>query len=574
MKFMKIGTRPDAFYTEDGTRTVISDVPGDLTITINSITYLIHKFPLLPKCGLLQRLCSSAEDSGNIALELHDIPGGEEAFELCAKFCYGITINVSAHNFVPAFCAAKFLRMTEAFERGNLVVKLEAFFASCILEGWKDSILVLQTTQKLAEWAENVGIIRRCIDSIVEKILTPPLKVKWSYTCSRPGYEKSVPKDWWTEDLSVLEIELFRCIITAVRSTNVLPPQLIGEALHVYATRWLPDVTKRLPLVAPGAGQFSLDRKRSILETIVSMIPSDGGSVLVGFLLRLISAANYLGASMVTKAQLIRRSGTQLPEARLNDLLLPSQGGSTCDESCCAFDVELIGIVLESFLRQWRRQAPGEGESHSLRSIRKVGKLIDTYLQVVARDPKMPVEEMVSLASAVPDIARPVHDELYQAINTYLKIHHDLSKSGKKQLCRILDCQKLSPQVCMHAVKNERLPLRTVVQLLYFEQERGTTSTAASQLASPTIQRTPTLKDYGLIRRLNLQDSDNEHPHKADNNRRRRGPVGEEESNSSRSRGVSRIIMESSRKKGREIVEEGTKLHNPPTQRTVVHKHI
>ncbi|XP_019177095.1 PREDICTED: BTB/POZ domain-containing protein At5g47800-like [Ipomoea nil] len=564
MKFMKIGTRPDAFFTEDGTRTVISDVPGDLTITINSITYLIHKFPLLPKCGLLQRLCSSAEDSGNIALELHDIPGGEEAFELCAKFCYGITINVSAHNFVPAFCAAKFLRMTEAFERGNLVVKLEAFFASCILEGWKDSILVLQTTQKLAEWAENVGIIRRCIDSIVEKILTPPLKVKWSYTCSRPGYEKSVPKDWWTEDLSVLEIELFRCIITSVRSTNALPPQLIGEALHVYATRWLPNVTKRLPL-ATGA-----DRKRSILETIVSMIPGDGGSVLVGFLLRLVSAANYLGASMVTKAQLIRRSGTQLPEARLNDLLLPSQdgGSSTCDESCCAFDVELIGVVLDSFLRQWRRHVPGEGENHSLRSIRKVGKLIDTYLQVVARDPKMPVEEMVSLASAVPDIARPVHDELYQAINTYLKIHPDLSKSGKKQLCRILDCQKLSPQVCMHAVKNERLPLRTVVQLLYFEQERGggTRTTTASELASPSIQRTPTLKDYGLIRRLKLQGSD-------DNWRIRRGPVRDDddkaESNSSRSR----IVMESG-KKGREIVEEGTNKIHPRTQRTVVHKHI
>lgn len=375
------------------------------------------QFPLLPKCGLLQRLCSTAEDSGNIALELHDIPGGEEAFELCAKFCYGITINVSAHNFVPAFCAAKFLRMTEAFEKGNLVVKLEAFFTSCILEGWKDSILVLQTTQKLAEWAENVGIIRRCIDSIVEKILTPPVKVRWSYTCSRPGYEKSVPKDWWTEDLSVIEIDLFRCIITAVRSTNVLQPQLIGEALHVYASRWLPDVTKRLPPASSGQG---LDRKRSILETIVSMIPSDGGSVLVGFLLRLVSAANYLGASMVTKAQLIRRSGIQLQEAKLNDLLLPSQAGSTCDENC-AFDVELVGIVLESFLRQWRRQVPGD-ENQSLRSIRKVGKLIDTYLQVVARDPKMLVEEMVSLAAAVPDIARPVHDELYQAVNTYLKV--------------------------------------------------------------------------------------------------------------------------------------------------------
>lgn len=116
--------------------------------------------------------------AGPAAIELHDIPGGEEAFELCAKFCYGITINLSAHNFVGAFCAAKFLRMTEAVEKGNFVLKLEAFFNSCILEGWKDSIVALQTTVKLAEWSENLGIIRKCIDSIVEKILTPPAKVR------------------------------------------------------------------------------------------------------------------------------------------------------------------------------------------------------------------------------------------------------------------------------------------------------------------------------------------------------------------------------------------------------------
>jgi hypothetical protein len=67
--------------------------------------------------------------------------------------------------------------MTEAVEKGNFVLKLEAFFNSCVLVGWKDSIITLQTTVKLTEWSENLGIIRRCIDSIVGKILTPPAKV-------------------------------------------------------------------------------------------------------------------------------------------------------------------------------------------------------------------------------------------------------------------------------------------------------------------------------------------------------------------------------------------------------------
>ncbi|KAK1355063.1 hypothetical protein POM88_048319 [Heracleum sosnowskyi] len=61
-----------------------------------------------------------------------------------------------------------------------------------------------QTTGRLSEWSENLGIIRRCIDSIVDKILTPPSKVTWPYTYTRPGYSgkrhQSVPKDWWTEE--------------------------------------------------------------------------------------------------------------------------------------------------------------------------------------------------------------------------------------------------------------------------------------------------------------------------------------------------------------------------------------
>ena len=41
----------------------------------------------------------------------------------------------------------------------------------------------------------------------------------------------------------------------------------------------------------------------------------------------------------------------------------------------------------------------------------------------------------------------------------------------------MLDCQKLSPEIRAHAVKNERLPLRTVVQVLFFEQESGSRAT-------------------------------------------------------------------------------------------------
>ena len=39
-----------------------------------------------------------------------------------------------------------------------------------------------------------------------------------------------------------------------------------------------------------------------------------------------------------------------------------------------------------------------------------------------------------------------------------------------------MDCKKLSVEACKHAVQNERLPLRVIVQVLFFEQVRSTTS--------------------------------------------------------------------------------------------------
>jgi hypothetical protein len=58
-------------------------------------------------------------------------------------------------------------------------------------------------------------------------------------------------------------------------------------------------------------------------------------------------------------------------------------------------------------------------------------------------------------------------------LSNFEQEHPSLSKSDKKKLCYLMDCKKLSPDACAHAVQNERLPLRTVVQVLYHEQTRA-----------------------------------------------------------------------------------------------------
>lgn len=71
-------------------------------------------------------------------------------------------------------------------------------------------------------------------------------------------------------------------------------------------------------------------------------------------------------------------------------------------------------------------------------------------------------------------------------VSMYKQVHPDLSKVEKKRLCGILECQRLSSEARSHAVKNEFLPSRTVVQLLYYEQEKDSkVATTSTKLQKP-----------------------------------------------------------------------------------------
>lgn len=497
MKFMKLGTRPDTFYTTEAIRSVSSEVSTDIKIKVHNTSYLLHKFPLLSKCARLRTLCSECKDSpdGRV-IELADIPGGAEAFEICTKFCYGITITLSALNFVPVRCAAGYLQMTDDLDKGNLIGKLEVFFKSCILRRWKDSLLTLQGTAQYPAICEELGITSRCIDAIASMIVAHPSMDDWS------RYNKG----WWAEDMSELWIDHFWRLMLAVKSAGTLSGTIIGEALQVYASRWLPNMSREANHEMPKYGSSEslreiTNKHRLLLEKLVSLLPSEKGAVPCSFLFRLLKAANVLNASAASKMELARRAGVQLEEATVSDLLIPSL--SYVDETL--YDVEVVMTILEEFMLQGqspptspprgkfgierRRSRSAEniefeaGHENSRRSSSashssklRVAKLIDCYLQEISRDVNLPMEKVIAIAEAVPDFARHDHDDLYKVIDIYLRAHPDLDKNARKKLCRILNCRKLSVEACMHAAQNERLPLRVVVQVLFFEQARAAIS--------------------------------------------------------------------------------------------------
>uniref|UniRef100_A0A251T5G3 Putative SKP1/BTB/POZ domain, NPH3 domain protein n=1 Tax=Helianthus annuus TaxID=4232 RepID=A0A251T5G3_HELAN len=470
MKFMKLGSRPDTFYNSESVRSVSSEVSSDLVVQVNGTRYLLHKFPLLSKCLRLQKLCSeSPESTQHQIIQLPDFPGGTESFELCAKFCYGITITLSAYNIVSARCAAEYLQMTEEVEKGNLVYKLDVFLNSCILNGWKDSIITLQTTKAFQLWSEDLGITSRCIEAIAAKVLSNPLKVSLSHSYSRRGRDRddisvngsktNTSKGWWAEDLSELGIDLYWRTMIALKSGGKVPANLVGDALRIYASKWLPNISRN-----PENGETttnSSSKSRLLLESVISLLPTERASVSCSFLLKLLKAANILRASSSSKSELARRIGIQLDEATVSDLLIPSTSNDM------TYDVE------GRFERHRRSRSANNGDfelqesrrsstsSHSSKI--KVAKLVDGYLKEIGKDVNLPLSKFTALAEAIPDFARLDHDDLYRAIDIYLR----------KRLCRTLDCKKLSMEVCMHAAQNELLPLRVVVQVLFFEQARA-----------------------------------------------------------------------------------------------------
>ncbi|TVU29437.1 hypothetical protein EJB05_21002 [Eragrostis curvula] len=509
MKFMKLGTRPDTFFTSESVRSVSSEVATDLQILVGDCVYHLHKFPLLSKCMLLQALCADSGGGGDV-VELPGFPGGAEAFEACAKFCYGITVTVSARNVVPLRCAAAHLGMSEAADRGNFAAKLDAFLASCLLRRWKDALSVLHSTRNYAALCEDLGVTARCVDAVAALITSPDTVRSTSTSSASP---------WWAHDVAELGVDLFWRIMVAVKATGAVNEKTVGDALKAYARRWLPNVAAKdaadlhqPPFDDDVAGEKNVKqittRHRLLLEKIVSLLPAERDSVSCGFLLKLLKAANILSASASSKAELVRRVAWQLEEASVADLLVPSV--SCVSETL--YDVDAVVAILDEFaLRHAAVNAPaplavssgspdddspahsgGHRRSRSAESVSfdgsrrsvsaapvsqgalvAVGRLVDGFLVEVAKDPNLPLDKLLAIAEAVPDTARPEHDGLYKVVDTYLKAHPEMSKSARKRLCRVLNCRKLSEKACAHAAQNELLPLRVVVQVLFFEHARA-----------------------------------------------------------------------------------------------------
>ncbi|KAI4370948.1 hypothetical protein MLD38_019234 [Melastoma candidum] len=162
-------------------------------------------------------------------INITGIPGGAKAFELVAKFCYGMKLELTASNVV--------------------------------LRTWLDSLKALQTCEDLARVADELNITSRCIESLAVKASIDPNLFGWLMTergglMQSPGGSllwngistgarpKNLCSDWWYKDATVLSFFLYKRLISCKQSRG-MKPDIIAGSLSFYAKRYLPGWNRR-----------------------------------------------------------------------------------------------------------------------------------------------------------------------------------------------------------------------------------------------------------------------------------------------------------------------------------------
>ncbi|KAG8376558.1 hypothetical protein BUALT_Bualt09G0075900 [Buddleja alternifolia] len=514
MAYMKLGSKSEAFHRDGQTWHCTSGLQSDVTIEIGEMSFHLHKFPLLSRSGLLEKLLGDLTntDGSPSALQLNQLPGGAKAFELVTKFCYGVKIELTSMNVVSLRCAAEYLQMSEEYGEGNLIAQTESFLNE-VFGNWTDTIKALETCEEVLPHAEELHIVSRCINSLAMKACADPMLFNWPVSGSNEQGRTNgnvfwngictstkpqpMTDDWWYGDVSFLSLPLYKRLIQAVEAAGMRAENIAG-ALVFYAKKFIPQMNRQSSFKnLNSSSTISIPSEAdqgALLEEIVELLPHQKGVVHTRFLLRLLRTAMVLQASPSCRENLERRIGLQLDQAALEDLLIPNMGYSV--ETL--YDVDCFQRILDYFVSMDQASAapsPGIVEEsqimeggNSLTSITMVANLVDAYLADVAPDVNLKFPKFQSLAAAVPDYARPLSDGIYRAIDIYLKAHPWLTDSEREQICRLMNCQKLSLEASTHAAQNERLPLRVIVQVLFFEQLRLRTSISGWFFVSDNLE--------------------------------------------------------------------------------------
>lgn len=436
------------------------DIPTDVVVRVGEANFSLHKFMLLAKSNYIRKLIMETKEEDLARIDLSNIPGGPEIFEKAAKFCYGVNFEITVHNVAALRCAAEYLQMTDQYCDNNLAGRTDDFLTQVALSSLSGAIVVLKSCEDLLPMAEDLNIVQRCVDLVSFN------------ACNEANFPSHSPTNWWTEELSILSVTFFGKIIMAMKQRGTKSLTL-ASAIITYTERALRDLVRD----HTGNGTKSTDfddsdvrtQQREILESIVSLLPSEKAAFPINFLCCLLRSAIYLKASTSCKNELEKRISVILEHVTVDDLLVLS---FTYDGERL-FDLDSVRRIMSGFVEKEKSTAifnGGDFRETCSTAMLRVTKTVDAYLSEIATYGEVSIAKFNGIATIVPKGARKVDDDLYRAIDIYLKSHPNLDEIEREKACSAMDPLKLSPEARLHASQNKRLPVQIVLHALYYDK--------------------------------------------------------------------------------------------------------
>ncbi|XWS10586.1 hypothetical protein CRYUN_Cryun38cG0009100 [Craigia yunnanensis] len=423
---------------------------------------------MVSKSGYLNRLVfgksSQGKNGGSIKIVLDDLPGGTKSFELVVNFSYGWKIDVTATNIAPLYCAAKFLEMSDDLQQGNLISKTEAFLSFAIFSSWKDTFQILKSCEFVSPWAKELLIVKRCSDAIAWKASIDPKAFTFGEDSNENLKAGESTDDWWFQDVSTLRIDHFIEVIESIKRRGV-KPELVGSCISNWTVKWFSRITFGFDnLTVPK--HLTQKLQRITIESLIKMLPMEKNSVSCNFLLRLLKLGLVMQINSELLSKIERRIASMLEQCSVQNLLVKNYG-----DKDATYDVGIVIRVVKTYVLFALK--------NSVPRVCIVGRLMDGYLTLIARDINLEVNDFKSLVEALPTNARSCDENLYRALDIYLKAHPSLTEEERTSVCRAMQYHRLSQDACQHAMKNDRLPLKIVTEFMLIEKVKVARSKSA-----------------------------------------------------------------------------------------------
>ncbi|XP_014505180.1 root phototropism protein 2 [Vigna radiata var. radiata] len=475
------------------------EIPADVIVTVGEADFSLHKFILAAKSNYIRKVIMESEESDLTRIDLTNIPGGQEAFEKLAKFCYGVNFEITVHNVAPLHCAAVFLQMTDEYCNGNLAGRTEDFLSQVGVSTLHSAVAVLKSCQQILPFAVEVNLVDRFVDVISSK------------ACSEANFPSQSPPNWWTEELAVLDVDSFAKVIAAMKQRGAKYLTIAG-ALITYTERTLRELVRdhsgggRAIVSSKSSDSDSESRRseqREILQSIVPLFPTEKAAFPINFLCCLLRCAIYLRASSSCKRELEKRVTEILEHVTVDDLLVItfSYDGERL------LDLDSMRRIVSGFVEKEKSttvfNAGVNFNEHFSAAMQRVAKIVDTYLAEIAAYGELSISKFNGISILIPRGARKSDDDLYRAVDIYLKVHPNLDEIEKEKVCSVMDPLKLSYEARVHASKNKRLPLQIVLHALYYDQlhlRSGMAEDKEAVAVAAAVEKKQLQADVSLVR--------------------------------------------------------------------------